>query len=94
MTVSTTKNRIVFVGDGATKLFGFDFKVIKAEHAKVYLVVNDVETLLILGTEYTISGLNNDTGGAVEIETPPAQADIMQPREATFLLRMEKMLYD
>ena len=72
MTVSTTKNRIVFVGDGATKLFGFDFKVIKAEHAKVYLVVNDVETLLILGTEYTISGLNNDTGGAVEIETPPA----------------------
>ena len=72
MTVSTTKNRIVFVGDSTTKIFSFDFKIIKAEHAKVYLVDNNIEDLQILGTDYSMTGLNNDTGGAIEMMIAPA----------------------
>ncbi len=35
MTIATTKSMVTFEGDNQTKVFGFDFKVLKAEHLQV-----------------------------------------------------------
>ena len=71
MTVASVKNKVVFVCDGINTAFSFDFKVLKAEHLKVYIVDGDSETLLILGADYAVTNINEDVGGGIALTVPP-----------------------
>ena len=71
MTIATTKSMITFEGDNQTKLFSFDFKVLKAEHLQVYLVEGDTETRLTEGSDYTVNNLSEESGGSITLIQPP-----------------------
>lgn len=70
MAVQTTTNRITHTGNGTTTVFPYNFRVLAADHLKVYVS----EVLLVLGTDYTLSGIGNSSGGSVTFVAPPANA--------------------
>jgi len=75
MAISTTTNRIVYLGDGATTGFPYPFRIFDDTD----LVVTEVliaspftETVKTLTTDYTVSGAGDATGGTVTMVTAPA----------------------
>ncbi len=62
---------VTFDGDNQTKVFSFDFKVLKAEHLQVYLVEDDSETRLTDGSDYTVNNLNEEAGGSITLIQAP-----------------------
>lgn len=74
MTVSTTLNRVSYVGNGSTTVFAYPFKIFEDADLEVYL--NGV--LQTLTTHYTVSGKGSLTGGNVTFLTaPPAAASVV-----------------
>ena len=66
MTVSTINSVAEFVTNGATKTFPFYFKFLDSRDLVVtYIDPEDVSTVLVMGTQYTVSGAGNDKGGSV-----------------------------
>lgn len=66
MTVSTINSVAEFVTNGATKTFPFYFKFLDSRDLVVtYIDPEDVSTVLVMGTHYTVSGAGNDKGGSV-----------------------------
>ena len=58
MTVSVTKNKMpAYTGDGVTRNWDFDFPILNVDDMKVYVVYNDVTTLLV--ANYNVDLLNN-----------------------------------
>lgn len=75
MTLTTQATEQTFVGDGVNKGFPYEFKIPYAQAAWLYSVVGDVETL-IPSSQYSLSGLNQDTGGVLTYPlTGPALAN-------------------
>lgn len=92
---STTRLAGPFTGNGITTAFPFSFKVFKAEDVLVVKRVGDVETVLVLNTDYTItlnSDQNSNPGGTVN-STPAlpsgqmlaitSRLDYLQPTDLT-----------
>ena len=72
MTVSTTTNKVVYVGNGVATSFAIPF-FLEETHLKVYQLLNDIQTER---TDWTISG------GNMVFETAPAdEAQILIMRE-------------
>lgn len=70
MAVQTTTNRITHTGNGTTTVFPYNFRVLAADHLKVYVA----GVLQVIGTDYTLSGIGNSSGGSVTFLAPPANA--------------------
>lgn len=73
MTLSTTLNHEQYTGNGVTTVFGFRFLIFKESHLSV--TVRDLQgnlTTLVLGSDYTVSGVNNEDGGTVNLAKPLA----------------------
>jgi hypothetical protein len=64
MTLSTTKNREQYNGDGVNQDFPYTFLVLDASHLQVY-----VDNVLV--TNYTVTGLKNPAGGLVQFDSAP-----------------------
>lgn len=70
MTVSTTTNRVDYTGNGSTTVFSFTFRIF-ADTDLVVTTANDlgVETELVLGDDYTVSGVGSYNGGSITLGT-------------------------
>lgn len=44
MTVSTTINKISYVGNGISSIFAIPFPFLQQEHLKIYQLLNDVQS--------------------------------------------------
>ena len=76
MTVDTLTNRVSYQGDGTSDTFTFSAKFQKDEDLVV--IIRDetdpddiTEETLVLNTDYTVTGANDDDGGEVEVVVPP-----------------------
>lgn len=55
MTVSTTTNKVSYIGNGIATSFTLPFPFLERDHLKVYQLLNDVQTER---TDWAISGGN------------------------------------
>ncbi len=73
MTVSTTTNKVSYIGNGIATEFAIPFPFLETAHLKVYQLLNDIQTKR---TDWTVSN------GNMIFETPPANgAQIVILRE-------------
>lgn len=72
MSVSSTENRIAYVGNGLTKSFAFPYVFLESLDIVVVLRgSDDVDLLQSLGGDYSIAGAGNPFGGAVTFVVAP-----------------------
>lgn len=69
MTLTTTATSVTYTGNGATVNFPFPFKVTDEDHLVVFATVIATGAVYKNYTlsDYTISGLGNDTGGSITL---------------------------
>lgn len=73
MTVSTTSARVAYSGNGSTVTFTVPFYFLTQNDLRVYKRSSGgSETLLALGSQYTVSGTGNPAGGSVTLGAAPA----------------------
>lgn len=72
MTISTTASRISHNGNGVTTAFSFPYRFLtNADLTVIKVAANGTETTLVLNTDYTVTGADNDAGGTVTVGTAP-----------------------
>lgn len=65
-------------GNGVSTAFAFDFYVLQAADLVVTVMdLSGITTVKALTTDYTISGLGNQSGGAVTFLVPPASGTVV-----------------
>lgn len=74
MSVATTTNRISYTGDGVTTAFSYPYKFLQDADlvVKKRLISTGVETLMVLTTDYTLTGSGEDAGGTVTMIVSPS----------------------
>ncbi|HHN2094158.1 TPA: glycosyl hydrolase family 28-related protein [Pseudomonas aeruginosa] len=72
MTVSTPDSEIEYEGNGVTTAFPVPFKFPSNDDLVVTRVYNDVSTVLVLGTDYSVVGAGASAGGAVITSVAPS----------------------
>lgn len=71
MTVSTEVNQAAYTGNGVTTVFPYTFRILKSSNLTVTRIdLLEGETVLTLGTDYTVSGAGGYSGGAVNLAKP------------------------
>lgn len=66
MTVSTEVNQEGYTGNGVTTTFGYRFRILKADNLTVTRIdASGAETVLLLGTDYAVTGAGSYSGGNV-----------------------------
>ena len=73
MTVSTTTNKVSYIGNGIATTFAIPFPFLEKEHLKVWQLLNDIQTER---TDWTVSG-----GNMVFATAPAENAQILIMRE-------------
>lgn len=76
-TVSSTDNKLVYVGDDTTTIFPYNFKIFEEAHLNVILIITatEAETVQVITTDYTVSGVDVEAGGNVTMVTAPASTE-------------------
>lgn len=79
MTVSSQVNRKDYAGNGSTTAFATEFRFLVDTDLKVILTVDStsVETDQVLNTDYTVTGVGDDSGGTVTMIVPPATGETL-----------------
>jgi len=68
MTLATINTRMDYVGNGATSVYPYTFKIFAATDLLVTKRdTDDVETTLVLNTDYTVSGAGDTAGGSITL---------------------------
>lgn len=76
MTVSTEVNHNEYYGNGSTTNFPYTFRIYKPSDLVVVVTNADgMESVLVLGTDYIVTGAGSYNGGAV-ITTTPLQSGV------------------
>ncbi|CFQ88108.1 MULTISPECIES: glycosyl hydrolase family 28-related protein [Yersinia] len=71
MTVSTEISQEVYVGNGVTSVFPYRFRILKASNMVVVTVdQSEVEHILVLDTDFSVSGVGGYAGGNVTLPNP------------------------
>jgi 6-phosphogluconolactonase (cycloisomerase 2 family) len=66
MTISTTNSKVKYDGNDITIVFDYAFKIFRDEDLEVFLTdTAGVSTLLVLDTDYTVTGAGEESGGTV-----------------------------
>ena len=77
MTVTNSISRAEYDGNDSATEFGYGFKIFNDADLRVSLLEGEVETALILDTDYSVTGAGSDSGGNVVFSTPPATGQIV-----------------
>ena len=73
MTISTTTIKNSYNGDGSVTAFNYTFKITNEDDIEVITRTSaGTETVKVLTTDYTVSGVGNAGGGTVTFVTAPA----------------------
>jgi hypothetical protein len=77
MTVSSETGRSgPFIGNGVTKVFNYDFRILDERHLSVIrMAANGVEVTAGLGVDYAVSGVGNNGGGAITFAQAPVSGE-------------------
>jgi len=76
MTLSSTATKISHNGNGATVAFAFPYYFLQSADLEVRLVANTgAESVKALGSDYTVAGAGNPSGGTVTMAVAPASGD-------------------
>ncbi len=68
MTLSNTNTRMDYTGNGAVDTYSYTYKIFANSHLKVtQRDTDDVETLLVLDTDYTVIGAGDTSGGSITL---------------------------
>lgn len=68
MTISSTTNRNDYIGNGATSVYSYSFKIFAESDLLVTKrTTADVETTLVLTTDYTVTGEGETAGGTITL---------------------------
>lgn len=66
MTISSTTNRVAYTGNGSVDTYSYTFRVFANTDLLVTVKdTDDVETTLVLTTDYTVTGVGDSGGGTV-----------------------------
>ena len=88
MTVSISDNQVPYIGDGTTISFPYNFRVLDARHMVVS--VDGVFT-----TDYSMTGIGEDSGGSVNFNTAPASgAEVLLYRSVPIDQLIDYVPYD
>ncbi len=78
MTINTPAIRLSYNGDGATTAFPIPWTYFDKDHVVVTLRdVNSTETTLVLGTDYTLTAVADESGGTLTATTAPATGETL-----------------
>lgn len=69
MTVPSEQSSIQYDADGVSVFFPVPFRFIQDQHLRVTLLHAGVETVLVLGSDYTVAGANDPAGGSITTTT-------------------------
>jgi hypothetical protein len=69
MSISSTTNRISYVGTDLVSAYSYTFKIFNEDHIQVLVrkISDGTETVLTKTTDYTVSNVGNSTGGTVTL---------------------------
>ena len=67
MSLSSANNRNDYVGNGATSVYSYTFKIFSNSQLRVTQSVAGVETVLALTTDYTVTGAGVAAGGSITL---------------------------
>ncbi|RKX27489.1 MAG: hypothetical protein DRP45_00970 [Candidatus Zixiibacteriota bacterium] len=84
MTITSEVLRADHVPNGSTTNFPTGFYFLEDEHLAVYLLVAGVESLLVLNTDYTVTGAGSQSGGEVVISPAPTGDKLSILRDVPF----------
>lgn len=80
MTVSVEINKNIYLANGVQNSFQYTFKIYKSSHLQVWIKTDSYNTLQLEGTNYTVTGVGNETGGNVIFEAssiPPLTSKVI-----------------
>lgn len=79
MTVSSQVNRKDYAGNGSTTAFATEFRFLEDTELNVILTLDSTgaETPQDLTTNYTVTGVGDDSGGTVTMIVPPATGETL-----------------
>ena len=84
MTISSTTIKNSYSGNGSTTAFAFTFYIIAETDLQVIIrAANGTETVKSLTTHYTVSGVQNNSGGTVTMGSAPASGETLVIRRNT-----------
>lgn len=84
MTISSTTIKNSYAGNGSTTAFSFSYYIIAEDDLEVLIrSSNGTETLQTLTTNYTVTGVQSNSGGTVTMITPPATGETLVIRRKT-----------
>lgn len=92
MTLDSTTSKVQYTQSGTTTAWPVPYKFLDNEDLIVITTVDDVDTTLVLDTDYTVAGAGDDAGGTVTISPAVAtgtrvtiyrEIDLDQPTELT-----------
>ena len=72
MTISSSVTRFSYTGDGVTTVFAIPGYFFDKQDIKVFTRTGNVETALVLDTDYTVSGAGDIAGGEATLLVAPA----------------------
>lgn len=68
MAIASPNSRNKYTGNGSLATYAYTFKIFKAQHLKVVKRnLDNIETVLTLGVDYTVSGIGNANGGNITL---------------------------
>lgn len=71
MTVQSQISSITYTGDGNTTTFAYPFRILVNTDLKIVFTLNNVTTVKVLNVDYTVTNVDNPTGGNVIFTTAP-----------------------
>lgn len=75
MTVASEENRSgPYIGNGSATVFSYGFRILNEAHIEVVRTENNTDTVLALGTDYTVSGVGDAGGGSITTTSAPTAA--------------------
>ncbi|UPK31816.1 hypothetical protein IVB18_26160 [Bradyrhizobium sp. 186] len=91
MTVaSETSKSGPYTGNGVTTIFAYGFRILDKAHLKVTRDENNVETVLVVDTDYIVAGVGDTGGGQIAlVAAPTASQTITIVRNVPFTQEMD-----
>ena len=84
MTISSTTIKNSYAGNGSTTAFSFSYYIIAEDDLEVLIrSSNGTETLQTITTNYTVTGVQSNSGGTVTMVTAPATGETLVIRRKT-----------
>ena len=77
MTIASTDSKSVYVGTGSTAEFAIPFMFLREEDIEVILFTPSGEKRQTFGTDYLLTGVGEQTGGACAMTAPPAAGETL-----------------